>query len=143
MGSERETYEQLADGSVEFGAVGTADISTFYPEYAVSEVPYIFRNVSRFRDCWNGPLGEEIHDLQEREDGVRTVGVVLRGARYLTTADTPVASVEDVKGLTIRFGRVVRNTAPLLAPLLIVLVFIIVFPGLVTTLPNYIYSLSR
>ena len=101
MGSERETFEQLADGSVEFGAVGTNDISTFYPQYAVSEVPYIFTNVNQFWNYWNGPLGQEIHELQERERGVRTVGVVLRGARYLT-ANRPVHSVADVRGLRMR-----------------------------------------
>ncbi len=101
MGSERETYEQLSDGSVEFGAVGTNDISTFYPAYAISEVPYIFTNIDQFWGYWNGPLGREIHDLQEEQDGVRTVGVVLRGARYLTT-NRPIESVEDVRGLSIR-----------------------------------------
>lgn len=44
----------------------------------------------------------------------------------------------QVSGL--RFGRVVRTTAPFLAPLLIVLVLIVIFPGLVTALPNYLYS---
>ena len=101
MGSERETYEQLRDGSVEFGAVGTNDISTFYPRYAISEVPYIFTNIDQFWGYWNGPLGREIHDLQEQQDGVRTVGVVLRGARYLT-ANKPIQSVEEVRGLSIR-----------------------------------------
>ncbi len=101
MGSERETYEQLSDGSVEFGAVGSNDISTFYPEYAVSEVPYIFTDIDQFWGYWNGPLGREIHDLQEANDNVRTLGVVLRGARYLT-ANRPIESVEDVRGLSIR-----------------------------------------
>lgn len=101
MGNERETFEQLSDGSVEFGAVGSNDISTFYPEYAVAEVPYVFNSVDQFWNYWNGPLGQEIHELQERERNVRTVGVVLRGARYLTS-NRPVRSVEEVRGLTMR-----------------------------------------
>ena len=101
MGNERETFEQLADGSVEFGANGSGDIGQFYPEYFVSEVPYIFQNVDQFWGYWNGPLGKEISDLEEKERNVKTVGVVLRGARYLT-ANKPIRSVEDVKGLKIR-----------------------------------------
>ena len=101
MGNERETFEQLADGSVEFGANGSGDIGQFYPEYFVSEVPYIFQNVDQFWGYWNGPLGTEISDLQEKERNVKTVGVVLRGARYLT-ANKPINSVADVKGLKIR-----------------------------------------
>jgi tripartite ATP-independent transporter DctP family solute receptor len=101
MGNERETFEQLIDGSVEFGANGSGDIGQFYPEYFCSEVPYIFKNVDQFWAYWNGPLGKEISDLIEEERGVKTVGVVLRGARYLT-ANKPIRSVADVRGLKIR-----------------------------------------
>ncbi len=31
MGDERSTFEMLSAGSVEYGAVGTNDISTFFP----------------------------------------------------------------------------------------------------------------
>jgi TRAP-type transport system periplasmic protein len=105
MGNERETFEMLSAGEVEFGAVGSNDISTFYPEYAVSEVPYIFSSVDQFWAYWNGPLGAEIHDLIEEERGVRTLGVVLRGARYLT-ANRPVRSIEEVQGLRMRLPQV-------------------------------------
>lgn len=102
MGSERETFEQLSDGSVELGAMGTGDIAQFYPAYAVSEVPYIFNSVDQFWNYWEGPIGQEIEGIIERERGVRTIGVVLRGARYLTTSNTPIRSVADVRGLTMR-----------------------------------------
>ncbi len=46
--------------------------------------------------------------------------------------------MSQVSGL--RFGRVVRATAPFLAPLLIVLVLIVLFPGLVTALPDFVYA---
>jgi tripartite ATP-independent transporter DctM subunit len=42
-----------------------------------------------------------------------------------------------------RFGRVVRTTAPFLLPLFVVLVLIVLFPGVVTALPNYLYSFLR
>lgn len=42
-----------------------------------------------------------------------------------------------------RFGRVVKATAPFLLPLFIVLVLIVLFPGLVTALPDYMYALLR
>ncbi len=105
MGNERETFEMLSAGEVEIGAGGTNDIATFYPEYAVSEVPYIFSSVDQFWAYWNGELGQEIHDIIEEERGVRTVGVVLRGARYLT-ANRPVRNVAEVEGLKMRLPQV-------------------------------------
>ena len=101
MGDERQTFELLSSGSVEYGAVGTNDISTFFPKYAIAEVPYIFTSVDQFWNYWNGPVGKEISEKIEKDRGVRTVGIVLRGARYLT-ANKPVKSVADVKGLKIR-----------------------------------------
>ncbi len=43
----------------------------------------------------------------------------------------------------LRFGQVVRATAPFLAPLLTVLILIVLFPGLVTALPDYVYGVLR
>ncbi len=100
MGDERQTFEMLSAGSVEYGAVGTNDISTFFPKYAVAEVPYMFSSVDQFWKYWAGP-GKELHDMIEKEKGVRTVGVILRGARYVT-ANRPIRNVADMKGLKMR-----------------------------------------
>lgn len=101
MGDERQTFELLSTGSVEYGAVGSNDISTFFPKYAVAEVPYMFTSVDQFWKYWNGDAGKQIADMIEKEKGVRTVGVILRGARYMTS-NRPINSVADVKGLKIR-----------------------------------------
>ncbi len=101
MGDERQTFELLSSGSVEYGAVGSNDISTFFPKYAVAEVPYMFAGVDQFWKYWNGDAGKEIADMIEKEKGVRTVGVILRGARYLTS-NRPINSLNDIKGLKIR-----------------------------------------
>lgn len=101
MGDERQTFELLSSGSVEFGAVGSNDISTFFPKYAVAEVPYMFTSVDQFWKYWNGEAGKQVGDMIEKEKGVRTVGVILRGARYMTS-NRPINSLEDIKGLKIR-----------------------------------------
>jgi tripartite ATP-independent transporter DctP family solute receptor len=100
MGDERQTFELLSQGSVEYGVLGTNDISTYFPKYYISEVPYVFASQDDFWKFWNGP-GKELSDLIEKERGVRTDGVILRGARYLT-ANRPIKTVEEVKGLKMR-----------------------------------------
>lgn len=64
MGDERQTFELLSSGSVEYGAVGTNDIATLFPKYAISEVPYIFTNVDQFWKFWAGP-GKELSEMIE------------------------------------------------------------------------------
>ncbi len=100
MGDELQTFQLLSEGSVEYGALGTNDISTYFPKYYICEVPYVFSSPEDFWKFWEGP-GKELSDIIESERGVRTEGVILRGARYLT-ANRPINSVEDVKGLKMR-----------------------------------------
>ena len=104
MGDERSTFEMLSAGSVEYGAVGTNDVSTFFPKYFICEVPYVFSSQDDFWKFWNGP-GKELSAIIEKQRGVRTEGVIFRGARYLT-ANRPVNSVADVKGLKMRLPSV-------------------------------------
>jgi TRAP-type transport system periplasmic protein len=104
MGDERSTFEMLSAGSVEYGAVGTNDVSTFFPKYFICEVPYVFSSQDDFWKFWNGP-GKELSAIIEKERAVRTDGVIFRGARYLT-ANRPVNSVAEVKGLKMRLPSV-------------------------------------
>jgi TRAP-type C4-dicarboxylate transport system substrate-binding protein len=39
MGDEKQTFELLSQGSVEYGALGSNDISTYFPKYYISEFP--------------------------------------------------------------------------------------------------------
>lgn len=100
MGDEIQTFQMLSEGSVEYGALGTNDISTYFPKYYICEVPYVFSSPEDFWKFWEGP-GKELSAMIESERGVRTDGVILRGARYLT-ANRPIESVADVKGLKMR-----------------------------------------
>ena len=100
MGDEKQTFELLSQGSVEYGALGSGHISTYFPRFFVSEVPYVFASQDDFWKFWNGP-GKWLNEKIEKERGVRTDGVILRGARYLTS-NRPINSVADVKGLKMR-----------------------------------------
>ena len=100
MGDEKQTFEMLSDGSVEYGVLGTNDISTYFPKYYISEVPYVFASQDDFWAFWKGP-GKELSQMIEDQRGVRTDGVIYRGARYLTS-NRPIRTVADVKGLKMR-----------------------------------------
>ncbi len=101
LGGEREVFEAMSSGGLEMGAMRSGDTSIFFPKYQVFEVPYVLRDADHFWKFWNGPVGKQINDLSLNERGVMTAGVVWRGARYLT-ANKPIRSVAEVKGLKIR-----------------------------------------
>lgn len=67
------------------------------------QVPFIFRDADHLQAFWCSDIGAEINQRSIDQYNVYTYAdtVALRGARYLT-ANKPVTSVEDVKGLKMR-----------------------------------------
>ncbi len=101
MGGERDVFEAMSSGGLEMGAMGSGDVSIFFPKWMVYEVPYALRDADHFWKFWNGPVGKEVNDMVLKERGVLTTGVVYRGARFLT-ANRPIKTPAEVKGLKIR-----------------------------------------
>lgn len=105
MGGERDVFEAMSTGGLEMGAMGSGDISLFFPKYLVFEVPYVMKDIDHFWKFWNGPLGAYINDVPLKQRGVKTVGIVYRGPRNLT-ANRPVKTPADVKGLRLRLPEI-------------------------------------
>lgn len=101
MGGERDVFEAMSSGGLEMGAMGSGDVSIFFPQWMVYEVPYALRDADHFWKFWNGPVGKEVNDMVLKERGVMTAGVVYRGARFLT-ANRAIKTPAEVKGLKIR-----------------------------------------
>ena len=101
MGGERDVFEAMSSGGLEMGAMGSGDVSIFFPQWMVYEVPYALRDADHFWKFWNGPVGKEVNDMVLKERGVMTAGVVYRGARFLT-ANRVIKTPAEVKGLKIR-----------------------------------------
>jgi tripartite ATP-independent transporter DctP family solute receptor len=105
MGGERDVFEAMSSGGLEMGAMGSGDVSIFFPKWMVYEVPYALRDADHFWKFWNGPVGKEVNEMVLKERGVMTAGVVFRGARFLT-ANRPIKTPAEVKGLKIRLPEV-------------------------------------
>ena len=101
MGGEREVFEAMSSGGLEMGAMGSGDVSIFFPKWNVYEVPYALRDADHFWKFWNGPVGKEVNDMILKERGIMTVGIVYRGARWLT-ANKPIKTPADLKGIKLR-----------------------------------------
>ena len=105
MGGEREVFEAMSSGGLEMGAMGSGDVSIFYPKWMVYEVPYALRDADHFWKFWNGPVGKEVNDMVLKERGVLTAGIVYRGARWLT-ANRPIKTPADLKGIKLRLPEI-------------------------------------
>ena len=103
MGGEKDNLEALKLGELDIGVFGTFPIVTLAPKYSFFDAPFVFRDKDHVYKTWNSKLGEGVRDVF-RKSGIHTVGMMGRGYRHLTS-NTPINSVDDLKGVKIRMGQ--------------------------------------
>jgi tripartite ATP-independent transporter DctP family solute receptor len=104
MGGEKDIVEALKIGELEMGVLGTYPIVTLTPKYSFFDAPFVFRDKEHVYKAWNGKLGEEVREAFRKSHGVRAVGIMGRGYRHITS-NTPINSVDDLKGMKMRMGQ--------------------------------------
>lgn len=102
LGGERDNLEALRTGSLEVAGVSSlADAIFFAPEYSVFSAAYLIKDRDHLRRAWAGEVGQEINSHIEETLGIKTLTLMDRGPRQLTS-NVRVDSVEDVQGLKMR-----------------------------------------
>lgn len=100
LGGEKEEAEGVRLGSIT-GALSTvANLTTWVPEAAVLDLPFVFTGPDHIKAVMKGPLGTRLRKAY-REQGFETPAFIIFGARHLLS-DRPLTTPEDVKGLSMR-----------------------------------------
>ncbi len=104
LGSGREMMQMLKLGTLDFYQ-GTATQPTFFEEgrnFNALSAPYAFQNQDEFLKFLASPLFDEM-SAQFASGGAQIVGYMgSRSPRAITTANTPVRTPEDLRGLKMR-----------------------------------------
>lgn len=100
LGNERDVLESLVAGSTAMSLAGVSDVVYWLPDYFLS-VPYLFTSIEHVRAVYDGDIGKEIDDLILQEKGIRTLSIMNRGARQVSS-NRRIEAPEDVKGLRLR-----------------------------------------
>ncbi|WP_010139409.1 TRAP transporter substrate-binding protein [Oceanicola sp. S124] len=109
LGGDREVAESIALGDVQLTTTSTSPLVPFVSELAVFDLPYVFPADSAqlqtvlLDSSFSESLGQYMEPV-----GFRLAGFFNSGFRQLTTADTPVHSVEDIAAANLRI-RVQEN----------------------------------
>ncbi len=99
LGGEKDIMEGMRVGSVHMSLIGL----TLMPFLDVIWGPYIFRDNDHATKVLQGEIGQQWKDRVLKESGgLRLLDYVYFGPRQLTTKNTPVNKLEDLKGLKIR-----------------------------------------
>ncbi|MDJ0951195.1 MAG: TRAP transporter substrate-binding protein [Alphaproteobacteria bacterium] len=100
LGGEKETTEGIRLGSIH-GALSTvANLTTWVPEGALFDMPFVFRDADQIKAVMSGPIGAAYKKKYEAQ-GFKVLGYITYGARHVISKD-PIRTPADVKGKKMR-----------------------------------------
>ncbi|MGH7323111.1 MAG: TRAP transporter substrate-binding protein [Candidatus Rokuibacteriota bacterium] len=102
LGGEREVAQQIQLGTVDFGPITTAPLSTLVPEMSVFQLPYIFRDYQHVYAALDGSdVIRKYYEPVLDGKGFKLVGFIAAGYRGIY-GHHPINAIADVKGKKIR-----------------------------------------
>lgn len=104
LGGDRDLVEGMQMGTVDFGLIAGV-LGNFEETIGLLELPYLFDSQEEFNKIIHGPIGQEIADKLLAKSGVRILNWWDRGPRE-TTANKPINTLADLKGLKIRLPEI-------------------------------------
>ncbi|MCJ8521492.1 tripartite ATP-independent transporter DctP family solute receptor [Pseudorhizobium tarimense] len=101
LGGDREVIEGVQLGVIDMTVVSTSIVVNFAPEFALFDIPFLFRDFDHAEAVLGGPVGQEMLDgLPDK--GLVGLAFGGMGFRQLTNNVRPVKTPADVEGLKIR-----------------------------------------
>jgi tripartite ATP-independent transporter DctP family solute receptor len=102
LGGEREVAQQIQLGTVDFGPITAAPLSTLVPEMSAFQLPYIFRDYQHVYAALDGSdTVRKFYDPVLDRKGLKLVGFIAAGYRGIY-GHHPINSIADVKGKKVR-----------------------------------------
>ena len=101
LGSEADCVSQIQASQLEMTKVSAGTLANFATAWNCVSVPYVFRDKDHLYSVMNGEIGKDLYKLTEK-DGFIGLAWLESGTRCFYTANTPVRTPADLKGLKIR-----------------------------------------
>ncbi|TKZ36453.1 TRAP transporter substrate-binding protein [Brachyspira catarrhinii] len=100
LGNERDMYEGAQLGTVDIATIANPVLTSFIPEMAILDQPFLFETEEQAHNVIDGELGELIKQ-KALEQGIHIVGWMESGFRNCFSI-RPIKNLSDFKNLKIR-----------------------------------------
>ncbi len=101
VGGERDQIEGTSFGEYQITLGGSMPMTLYAPDYAASDLPFVYDSVDDAREVYEGEIGEAVQQAFIDNGRMRLVGLSERNPRNLT-GNSPMSSPEDVQDLRLR-----------------------------------------
>lgn len=101
LGSEIDVINSImTDGGADIVFTGES-MQSVIPEMGLLGIPYLLRTSEQLNAVATGPVGQKLVSLMQEHANMKVLGYFERGPRNVT-ANKPIKTVADMKGLVIR-----------------------------------------
>ncbi|WP_244895309.1 TRAP transporter substrate-binding protein [Evansella clarkii] len=101
LGTEADMVEQIIQGSVDFGLITSAYLSSRSTAFSAWFMPYAFDSLEEVHEARTSDVSKEILGTLE-EQGLLGLDYLFAGMRVMLFKDVEVQSPEDMEGLQLR-----------------------------------------
>ncbi len=102
LGSEQNTVNDAALGTLDFSVLAINNITPFSPTVGVFTLPYIILSLEEAVQLTEGDIGKELVENTIRDAGVRIIAWSYAGFRVLSNSKKPIKTLGDLKGIVVR-----------------------------------------
>lgn len=102
LGSDRDMIEQMKMGALEMKQDTLATWSSFLPETALLNLPYLIKDYKHVEKVYDGPLGEQMKEKMIQDQGIRVLAWGRHAFRQVFTTKKEINTLADMNGLKIR-----------------------------------------
>lgn len=102
LGSEQNTVNDAAIGTLDFSVLAINNITPFSPTVGLFTLPYMILSLDEAVKLTQGEIGAELIENTIRDAGVRIIAWSYAGYRVLSNSKHPVKTMDDLKDLVIR-----------------------------------------
>ena len=93
--------KRVANGLLDFAQTSASSLEALYKPAVILALPYGYRDDAHFRGVIKSDLGKDLYEDMRRQINVRILTTIFQPASQMT-ANKPIRSFDDMKGLKLR-----------------------------------------
>ncbi len=102
LGSEQNTVNDAALGTLDFSVLAINNITPFSPTVGIFTLPYMILSLEDAVELTSGAIGKELVENTIRDAGVRIIAWSYAGFRVLSNSKKPIKTLDDLGDIVVR-----------------------------------------